>query len=352
MLNWGIIGAGGIARVFCNALRYSQTGRAYAVASRTGEQAQNLAYKFAIPKWYAGYQSLLADPEIDVVYISTIHPQHKVWALEAARAGKHILVEKPIGMNHAEAQAMVEAARQHDVFLMEAFMYRCHPQTRKLVELIQEGIIGQVRMIRATMSFQAPSSDPNTRLFSKQLGGGGILDVGCYPASASRLIAGAAEGLPFLEPVEVKGSALLGPTGVDHYAAALLKFENGILAELVCGIDCQLPSQVHVYGSEGMLTVPNLWVPSSPTRNALEPVPLDTPIPPSHILLNYNDQHPPQEVTITPDRDLFTYEADAVAAHISRRQAPAMSWDDSLGNMRLLDRWRAEVGLYYEVDTQ
>ena len=124
MLNWGILGAGGIARVFVNGLRFSKTGRVLAVASQTPEKLQSLADDFSIPKRYSTYEAMLADPEIDVVYISTIHPLHAEWAIKAAEAGKHMLIEKPIGMNVGETEAIMAAAAKHDVFLMEAFMYR------------------------------------------------------------------------------------------------------------------------------------------------------------------------------------------------------------------------------------
>ena len=145
-----------------------------------------------------------------------------------------------MGMNVAEAESMIEAARANDVFLMEAFMYRCHPQTRKVVQLVNDGAVGQVRMIRAVFSFHTPY-DPASRWYARELGGGGIMDVGCYPASGSRLIAGAAEGKPFLDPVEVKACANIGPTGIDHYTAATLRFENDIVAELICGVNCEIP---------------------------------------------------------------------------------------------------------------
>lgn len=351
MLNWAILGAGGIARVLCNAMRFSKTGEVIAVASRDGSGAKALARDFAIPKWYAGYDTLLADETIDVIYISTIHPTHAELAINAARAGKHILVEKPMAMNHDEALAMVEAARQNDVFLMEAFMYRCHPQTAKVVELVRAGRIGEVRLIRAALSFQAPF-DPDSRLYAQELGGGGILDVGCYPASGSRLFAGAAAGVPFLDPIEVKACALLGPTGVDHYTAATVQFENGIIAELIAGVANEMPHQLAIYGSEGVISLPEPWLPSSPARNAAQPLPLDTPFPPARIHVDFHDGRPTQEILVEADRDLFTYEVDTVAQHIADRQAPAMSWQDTLSNMRLLDRWRQEIGLVYAADAQ
>ena len=350
MLNWGVIGAGTIARVFCNAMRFSRTGRIAAVASRSRDRADALADLFSIGGRYDRYEELLADDGIDAVYLSTIHPAHAEWAIKAAEAGKHLLVEKPIAMNHLEAAAMIDAAAAHDVFLMEAFMYRCHPQTRRLAELAREGAVGDVRMIRTVFSYQG-RFDADSRTFGNALGGGAILDIGCYTASAARLIAGAAAGKPFLEPHRVKGCAHLGPTGVDHYAAATLQFDNDdhdIVAELVCGVDCRVPSQLAVYGSEGILEVPEPWTPCSPCRHAAEPLPPDTAFPAGRILLTRSANTGPETIAVPVDRDLFTYEADTVAEHLDARQAPAMSWLDTIGNMKLLDRWRDEAGLVYE----
>jgi predicted dehydrogenase len=349
MLNWGVIGAGGIAKVFCNAMRFSKTGQIAAVASRSKKRAEQLATTFSIQKQYTDYDVLLADEEINVVYISTIHPAHKEWVIKAARAGKHILVEKPIGMNYHEAAAMIEAARTNDVFLMEAFMYKCHPQTLKLAALVQEGVIGQVKIIRAVFSYNA-SYSPTSRAYANELGGGGILDVGCYPASMTRLIAGAASGQPFLDPVQVKGCAKVGPTGVDHYAAATLQFENEVIAEIITGVGCPMPVEVSIYGTKGRISVPNPWLPSSPCRAASQPLPLDTIFPPTNIHLWRDDASQPEEIRIEADRDLFTYEADTVAEHIHERQSPTMSWQDTLGNMQLLDRWRSEGGIIYEME--
>ncbi len=346
MINWGIIGAGSIARVFSNAMRFSKTGRLMAVASRGGEAAARLAAAFDIPRAYSSYEALLEDDGVDAVYIANIHPVHAQWVIKSAAAGKHILVEKPIGLNAAEASAMVAAARTHDRFLMEAFMYRCHPQIARMVELIQAGAIGQLRLIRVAFGYHAPY-DESSRAYNNTLGGGSILDVGCYPASMARLLAGAAAGQPFSEPELVLGSGRLGPTGVDHLAAATLRFEEGLIAELITGIDCYVPGQVVVYGSAGMLTIPNPWLPSSPCRSARDPLPLDTVFPPATLLLQPAGR-PLQEIEVAADRDLFTYEIDMVGQHLEARQAPAMTWQDTLGNMQLLDRWRAAVGVVYE----
>jgi predicted dehydrogenase len=245
-------------------------------------------------------------------------------------------------MNHAEAVAMVEAARANDVFLMEAFMYRCHPQIARVVQLIQEGAIGEVLVIRATFSFRS-NFNPQSRLYNREMGGGGILDIGCYTASIARKLAGAVDGKPFLNPVEVKGNGKVGPTGVDHIAVANLKFENGIIAEIVCAVECSLGSSVHIYGSEGIITIPTPWVPSSPCRGAREPLPPDTAFPSTQLIVESYQNRESYEITVNVDRDLFSYEADMVANHIEERQAPAMPWADTLGNMDLLDDWLNQV---------
>jgi predicted dehydrogenase len=349
MLRWGLLGAGEIARVFSNGMRFTDSGRVTAVASHTPGKAERLADAFGIPQRYHTYDALLADPQVDAVYISTINPYHAEWAIKAAQAGKHILVEKPIAMNAREAAAIIEAARANDVFLMEAFMYRCHPQTQKLAELVQDGAVGRVQIVRAVFSYAA-AFDPHLRVYDKQMGGGGILDVGCYPASMTRLLVGAGQGQPFANPLIVKGCGFLGPTGVDHYAAATLEFENGVIGEIITGVSSNLPTEAAVYGDKGSLVVSNPWLPSSPCRRAATPLPPDTVFPPTTIMHYVNGEEQPREIIVQPDRDLFSYEADMVAAHIADRQAPAMRWADSLGNMELLDLWRREIGLQYDQD--
>ena len=347
MIRWGILGPGSIAKVFVNGLRFSRTGKAEAVASRSLARAEALAEPFGIPKRYDSYEALLADPDIDAVYVATIHPAHLEWVKKAAAAGKHILVEKPIGVNRGEAEEMLAAAKANDVFLMEAFMYRCHPQIRKVSELIQSGVIGEVRVIRSAFGYNA-GTNWTRRNLAHELIGGGILDVGCYPISAARWIAGAAQGASFAEPTSLKAHGVLAPTGVDYYTAATMAFSGDIIAEVSTAVGCNIPGELTIFGSKGNLTVDNPWLPSSPCRSAKAPLPLDTIFAPTTITIHAGGQH--ETIQVDADRDLFTYEADMVADHIAERQAPAMSWDDTLGNMKALDMWRAEIGLKYVQD--
>ena len=219
-LQWGILGTGRIARAFASALQVSHTGRLVAAGSRTAEAAAKFAADFGGIRAHASYEALLADPAVQAVYIGTPHDSHAGLTIRAAQAGKHILCEKPLALSRAQADRAVAAARMHGVFLMEAFMYRCHPQTAKVAELIRGGAIGEVRLIQSAFCFNRPV-DPAHRLFNRELGGGGILDIGCYPASVARFVAGAAEGRPFAEPVEFHGTGCVHPVaGVDVLAAA------------------------------------------------------------------------------------------------------------------------------------
>ncbi len=334
-LAWGILGTGRIAGVFARGVAQSRTGTLVAVGSRTQESAEAFGTSFSIPHRYGSYEALLADPEVQAVYISTPHPFHAEWAIKAAEAGKHILCEKPIGLNAAQAMAIIEAAYQNDVFLMEAFMYRCHPQTRKLVELIQSGVIGQVRLIQATFSFHT-SYNLESRLLKNELGGGGILDVGCYCASAARLIAGAALGKDFADPLEVKAVGQVGETGIDEYTVASLKFPGGILAQLFTGVQVDGENIVKIFGSEGMLEVPSPWTPDANVS--------------TNLIVKRNEEPQAREIEVPFEGDLYGNEADTVAEYLEARQSPAMSWEDTLGNMRTLDRWRTEIGVVYEAE--
>jgi len=338
-LAWGIIGTGRIAGVFAEGLAGSETGQLIGVGSRTQASADRFGDKFNVPRRYSSYEALLADDSVDAVYVSTPHPMHAEWAIKSAEAGKHILCEKPLALNHPEAMAVTEAALANDVFLMEAFMYRCHPQTAKLVALLRQGAIGEVRLIQASFSFQA-HLDVKGRLFSQELGGGGILDVGCYCTSMARLIAGAAVGKDFEEPVELKATAHIGDLSrVDEYAVASLRFPGGILAQLATGVHLNLENVVRIFGSEGRIVVPDPWIPGSSNGR-------------TSILLHRGGEQRPEEITIESERGLYSIEADTVAANIDNdnRQArpPSMTWDDTLGNMRTLDRWRQSIGLLYD----
>ena len=158
--------------------------------------------------WFNSYDDLLATPQVEAVYIATPHPFHADLVIRALRAGKHVVVEKPAGLIPGEVVAMTEVAKETGLFFMEGFMYRCHPQIERLVELIGGGEIGKVQHIEASFGF-ASTYNPTSRLDRPDLAGGAILDVGVYPVSFARLVAGSAQGLPFAEPLEIQGLSLI-----------------------------------------------------------------------------------------------------------------------------------------------
>jgi predicted dehydrogenase/aryl-alcohol dehydrogenase-like predicted oxidoreductase len=339
-INWGIISTGAIAQTFARGLHQSRTGIGFAVASRDLAKAKKFGEEFGIARCYGSYEEILADREVQAVYIATPHPEHTSWAIRAAEAKKNLLVEKPIGVNQWDLQAIIEAAVENDVFLMEAFMYRCHPQTAKLVELIRQKIIGDVRIIQATFSFHA-GFNAESRIYSNALAGGGILDVGCYPASISRLIAGAATGQDFAEPADVKGVAHVGITGVDEWAIAALKFPGNILGQIATGVGVNQENVVRIFGSEGKILIGNPWLCDRHKPDI------------GKIILHRNDKER-EEITCPAEVTSFTLEADvageAILAGKKQADSPAMNWADSLGNMRLLDAWRSTAGQIYDFE--
>jgi predicted dehydrogenase len=334
-INWGILSTGHIARLFAEAVLESKTGILGAVASRTLPPAQAFARQYKIPMAYDSYQKLLLDPFVDVIYIGTPHSFHAEWVLRAARAGKAILCEKPLTLHYPTARRLVQAAKNHDVFFMEAFMYRCHPQTAKLVELIQKKRIGQVKLIQASFCFERPL-DLKGRLFNRALGGGAIWDVGCYPVSMARLLAGAALGKPFAEPLEVKGTGIVGPrSGVDEFALASLKFPGGILAELSCANRVRRPVGVSIYGTRGWIHAPSPWHADRFRSNGAK------------LWVHLAGAKKPREIMIHSGQSLYALEVDAVgkALREGRKESPFMPWADSLGNAKTLDAWLRAVGL-------
>jgi len=340
-LRWGILGPGSIAKSFAAGVAHSRLGKLVAIAARNPGKP-GLADAFPGARILDGYEAILGDPEVDAIYISTPHPSHAQWAIRAAEAGKHVLVEKPIGLTAFEADAVFHAARKAGTFAGEAFMYRLHPQAQKLGELIASGAIGEVRMIQSSFGFQMPRFMPEHRLFANDLAGGGILDVGGYPVSMARFIAGAAAGKPFLDPVKVSGAAHLGMERTDEWSAAVLQFENGIIAQVSCAVFVQLDNVLRVHGATGRIEVPDFWFAGGNRDMGLGKIEIVRP------------DGSRETISVNEKGHVYSFEADAAAeAILAGKQefaAPGMSWADSLGNLRVLDKWRTDAGLEYEIE--
>ncbi len=302
-----------------------------AVGSRAKGSAEDFGRAHGVERRHATYEELLDDHDVDAVYISTPHPMHAQWAVLAAEAGKHVLCEKPLTLHRSDTEAVIEAARRHGVFLMEAFVYRCHPQTLRVRELLRAGAVGEVRVIEAVHSFKG-SADPAGRLLANELGGGAILDVGCYCMSGARLVAGA-------EPAVVTGAAHVGATGVDESAVASLRFPSGVVAHLSTGVRVNQPPILQVHGTEGTLTVTAPWLPGIDGARVTE-IRLD------------RTARGREVIDVHADRGLYAIEADEVAACIDRGEVESacMTWADTLGNASALDQWRRAVGVTYEAE--
>ncbi|TPK67584.1 oxidoreductase [Mesorhizobium sp. B2-4-19] len=340
-IRWGILGPGSIAQAFAGGVAASRTGKLVAIGARNPDKP-GLAGKFPGARIVHGYEALLADPDIDAVYIAIPHPGHAQWAIRAAEAGKHVLCEKPLALTAFEADAMFHAARKAGTFLGEAFMYRLHPQTLKLVELIKSGVIGEVRMIKSSFGFAMPGFMPEHRLYANDSAGGGILDVGGYTVSMARLIAGAASGQPFAEPDKVVGTAHLGQSGVDEWASALLHFPGGIVAEVSCSISLNQDNVLRILGTKGRIEVPDFWFAGGNRDVGLGRIDV------------IGADGSRETISVDEKRHVYSFEVDGAGeAILAGRQElawPGMDWADSLGTLRVLDRWRAAVGLEYEIE--
>ncbi|MDS7594847.1 aldo/keto reductase [Agrobacterium tumefaciens] len=338
-IRWGIIGPGTIARTFADGIAHSGTGKLEAIATRNPDKP-GLAEAFPGARIVKGYDALLADPQIDAVYIATPHTGHAEWAIKAIRAGKHVLVEKPIALSAYDADAMFHEAKKAGVFAGEAYMYRLHPQTAKLVELIKNRTVGDIRIIRSSFGFNMGSFRADHRLFANETAGGGILDVGGYPVSMARLVAGTAEGKAFAEPEKVSGAAYLGQSGVDEWASAVLKFPSGIVAEVSCSIMATQDNVLRIIGSEGRIEVKDFWFAAGHKGGV------------GRIDIIRGDNT--ETIELAEDRWLYSFEVDAAGKAIREGRhefdAPGMTWADTLGNLRVMDQWRASVGLEYGVE--
>ena len=335
-LKWGIIGSGVITHALVKGLAESETGELNAISSRTQESSDKWGekYKLRKAKCYPSYAAMLADEEINAVYVALMNDRHRELTVQAAEAGKHILCEKPLAMNHAEVLLMLEACRANKVFLMEAFMWRCHPGTAEWLKLIREGAIGDVRLIEAQFSFNMNGNPTGTRMINK-LGGGGIMDVGCYTVSAARAIAGNAQGQDFAEPIDMQGYGHIGETGVDEWATATMRFPGDILANLSCGVQLSQHNQIRIYGSKGNMIIPSPWFADGKA------------------IIQIGEEQ--RQVAHSSPKSLYTHEVDMLGHCVREGRleayAPAMTWADSLGQQLTLDRWRKAVGVVFEGET-
>jgi predicted dehydrogenase len=306
-LRWGILSTAAIGDRIVEAARHTPLAEVVAVGGRDRARAEAWAAQRGVPRAHGSYEALLADPEVDAVYVALPNALHAEWAARAARAGKHVLCEKPLGLRPEPVARAFDAAQAAGTVLTEAFMWRHLPQTARVRELLAEGAVGEVRLARASFSFTL-HREADVRL-DPELGGGALLDVGCYCVSALRLVAGA-------EPVRASAERLAGPTGIDLRHTGSLRFADGLLGLLDCGFDLPDRRGLEVVGAEGVLLVADPWIAARP-----------------RVELRRGSR---TEVEELPWADAYRLELEDVAHAAAGERAPLLGRDDALGQARAL----------------
>jgi D-xylose 1-dehydrogenase (NADP+, D-xylono-1,5-lactone-forming) len=248
-VKWGIISTADINRLVIPGAHASPKVDLVAVASRDQARADEYARKWEIERAYGSYDALLADPDVEAVYISLPNTMHVEWSIKSLEAGKHVLCEKPFSRHPGDVEAAFDTADRVGRLLSEAFMYRHNPQTKRAKQLVDEGAIGELRLVRAVFSYSLYDED-NIRLRT-DVEGGALMDVGCYTVSGSRLFAG--------EPERAHGEAWFGPTGTDWVFGGLLRFSGDVVAVFDCGTAMPERDELEAIGSEGSLFLDDPW---------------------------------------------------------------------------------------------
>ena len=308
VLKWGLLSTARINQALIPPLRASKRNQLAAVASRTQESADKYARTQKIPRAYGSYEALLADPEIDVIYNSLPNHLHAAWTIKAMEAGKHVLCEKPLALSVEEVDAIRAAARKHGRVVMEAFMYRHHPQTLKVLDLVKSGSLGIVKLVRGSFSFFL-SREGDVRL-DPAMGGGSIWDIGCYPISYARTVVGTA-------PLEVFGWQVIGPTGIDDTFVGQMRFDHDVLAQFDSSFVVPLRWFMEIVGSEGTLNIPSPFKPETNEK----------------IYLTRGDK---TETIKIKGQELYLGEVENMADAILLGHEPRISLEDSRANVAVI----------------
>jgi xylose dehydrogenase (NAD/NADP) len=306
-VKWGILSTADINQKLIPGAHASPKVDLVAVASRDQARADDYARRFEIERAYGSYEALLADPEVEAVYIPLPNTMHCDWSIRALEAGKHVLCEKPMSRHPDDVAAAFAAAERSDRILMEAFMYRHNPQTKRLSELVAEGVIGSLRLIRSTFSYSLYDTD-NIRL-RPELEGGALMDVGCYCVSGARLLGG--------EPESVSAQAWFGPSGTDWTFTATLRFPHDVLAVFDCGTALTDRDELEAIGTEGTLFLDDPWHCQKPT-----------------IELRRDDETTRIEV---PQEDSYRLELENLSDAIRGEAEPLLGATDAIAQARVIE---------------
>ena len=312
-VRWGILSTAAIARrAVIPGLQKGASNEVVAIASRDAGRARDAASELGISKGYGSYQELLDDPEVDAIYNPLPNHLHVPWTVRALEAGKHVLCEKPIGLNSSEARELLEVARANpELKVMEAFMYRFHPQWQRAIELVRGGALGELQTVHSFFSYF--KTDANDIRNQSGIGGGGMLDIGCYCVSLSRFLWAA-------EPRRVLGTVEFDPElKIDRLASALLEFPNGT-ATFTCGTQLQPYQRVQAVGDQGRLEVVRPF--NAPPDAELR------------LLLEQGSEH---EEILVPPADQYEIQGELFAKAIIEDLPVPTPLEDALANMRVID---------------
>ncbi len=315
-MRWGILSAGRIAHRFASALAHSSTEQIVAIAARDADRAAAFASEFGIARAYGDYVTLLHDPEVEAVYNALPNSLHAQWSIAALQAGKHVLCEKPMATSLADGLAMVAAAQTNRRLLMEAFMYRFHPQTITVQQLLADGVIGEVKQVRGSFAFLLDDGT-NIRL-NAELGGGALYDIGCYPLSYARMAFGVCPQ---------QATAFIAGETVDLSVSGLLRFAADHVATVTCSFQSAWNQRVEIIGDAGWI---HLDRPFNPTPDLA-----------TTIMIAHGRRHVSVETLTIPPADHFRLEAEGFAA-LAAHMAPvpsvgAMPLTESLDNLATME---------------
>ncbi|MBO6493680.1 MAG: Gfo/Idh/MocA family oxidoreductase [Pelagibacteraceae bacterium] len=340
-VKWGIIGLGNIALKFSEGFQYTKNAKLFAISSRNKNKLQAFKNKFQIDDNYcfANYDSLLECKDLDIIYIALPHSLHYEWVMKSIEKEKNILVEKPATVNFLQMTNIKNNLKDKNIFFSEAFMYRYHPQISKVIELLKNNVIGNLVSMESLFGFDAlgrkkifgiklnklkKKPDRNNRLYNKELGGGAILDLGCYPVSFSILIASLISKFDFIKTKVLNKKKEIGPTGVDMNSFAELYFENNFKSTVGASLTQNLGKKTKIVGTKGELVLNDTWSPFNPS------------------LIQINGENK-ETIEIECHDNIYTYEIEALSKCILENKKepdfPGITLNETLKNMKILDEW-------------
>jgi D-xylose 1-dehydrogenase (NADP+, D-xylono-1,5-lactone-forming) len=306
-VKWGILSTADINRKVIPGARASEKVGLIAVASRDLRRAEEYAREWEIDRAYGSYEALLEDDDVEAVYISLPNTLHSEWSIRAVEAGKHVLCEKPMSRHTGDVESAFDAAERNGRILMEAFMYRHHPQTRRLRQLVDEGAIGDLRLVRTCFSYSLYDEE-NIRLRT-EVDGGSLMDVGCYCVSGARLLAG--------EPEQVWGQQFIGPSGTDWVFTGAMRFPGEVLALFDCGTALAERDELEAIGSDGSLFLDDPW-------HCVEPV------------IELRRDGRVERIEVEP-ADSYRLELENLSAAIRGEAKPLLGREDAVGQARVIE---------------